>query len=58
MLGGCSQIPPLPDSARDMALPGAWTTADAAIKPAAVQDLTTWWRQMGDPVLDELIERR
>lgn len=57
VLGGCSQIPPLPDSARDMVLPGTWTTANAAIKPVAVQDLTTWWRQMGDPVLDELIER-
>jgi NodT family efflux transporter outer membrane factor (OMF) lipoprotein len=57
VLGGCSRIPPLPDSAREMALPGAWATADAAIKPAAVGDLSTWWRQMGDPVLDELIER-
>jgi multidrug efflux system outer membrane protein len=57
VLGGCSAIPPLPDSAHDMALPGAWATADAAIKPAAVHDLSNWWRQMGDPVLDDLIER-
>lgn len=57
VLGGCTAIPPLPDSARDMALPGAWTTADAAIKPAAVRDLSAWWRQMDDPVLDELIEK-
>ena len=56
VLGGCSAVPPLPDAARDMALPGAWTTADGAIKPAAVQDLSNWWRQMNDPVLDELIE--
>jgi multidrug efflux system outer membrane protein len=57
VLGGCSAIPPLPDSPHDMALPGAWATADAAIKPAAVHDLSNWWRQMGDPVLDDLIER-
>jgi NodT family efflux transporter outer membrane factor (OMF) lipoprotein len=57
VLGGCSQIPPLLDSARNMALPGTWTTADAAIKPAAVWDLSSWWRQMGDAVLDDLIER-
>jgi multidrug efflux system outer membrane protein len=57
MLGGCSQIPPLPNSARDMTLPGTWTTADTAIKPVAVRDLSSWWRQMGDPVLDGLIER-
>ena len=56
-LGGCSQIPPLPDSARDMVLPGSWSTADAAIKPVAVPDLSIWWRQMGDPLLDDLIER-
>ncbi|MBI5785955.1 MAG: efflux transporter outer membrane subunit [Rhodocyclales bacterium] len=56
-LGGCSQIPPLPDSARNMAFPGAWATADAAIKPAAVRDLSNWWRQLGDPVLDEVIEK-
>jgi len=57
VLGGCSRIPPLPDSAREMALPGAWATADAAIRPTVVRDLSYWWRQMGDPVLDELIER-
>ena len=57
LLGGCSGIPPLPDSAVNAALPGAWATADAAIKPAAVRDLSAWWRQMGDPVLDELIEK-
>jgi NodT family efflux transporter outer membrane factor (OMF) lipoprotein len=57
VLGGCSQVPPLPGTTGDMALPGAWTTADAAIKPATTPDLSSWWRQLGDPVLDQLIER-
>ena len=57
VLGGCSQVPPRPDSARDMVLPGAWATADAALKPAAARDLSTWWQQMGDPLLDDLIEK-
>ncbi|MBI4997948.1 MAG: efflux transporter outer membrane subunit [Rhodocyclales bacterium] len=56
-LGGCTQIPPLPDSVRNEALPAAWRTTDTAIKPAATRDLSSWWRQLGDPVLDDLIER-
>lgn len=57
LLGGCTQIPALPGSAHGVAVPGAWATTDAAIKPAAVEDLSDWWRQMGDPVLDGLVER-
>ena len=39
-----------------VSMPSAWATTTAAIEPAApVKDLATWWRQLGDPLLDQLI---
>jgi NodT family efflux transporter outer membrane factor (OMF) lipoprotein len=55
LLGGCTQIPPLPESANGVVVPGAWATTNAAIKPATAEDLSNWWRQLGDPALDDLI---
>jgi NodT family efflux transporter outer membrane factor (OMF) lipoprotein len=39
-----------------IAAPAAWATSDAAIMPnTAPKELATWWRQLDDPLLDELI---
>ena len=36
--------------------PSAWSTSDVAIKPiATTQNLATWWHQLNDPMLDQLI---
>jgi NodT family efflux transporter outer membrane factor (OMF) lipoprotein len=38
-------------------VPSAWSQSAPAIKPvtAAPEDLATWWRQLCDPVLDQLL---
>lgn len=39
-----------------IAAPAAWATSDAAVMPGmAPKELATWWRQLDDPLLDELI---
>jgi len=59
VLGGCAQL-----GTRSQAdgrtpwvvAPSAWSKSDAAFKPvAATQNLETWWRQLGDPLLEQLI---
>lgn len=57
LLGGCTTTgthtqadTPSPH----VATPSVWSTSDAAIKPTT-QDLTTWWRQLNDPMLNQLI---
>jgi NodT family efflux transporter outer membrane factor (OMF) lipoprotein len=55
LLSGCAQVPPLPESAVTASVPGAWTGADRALKSSPARELSTWWRQLNDPVLDELI---
>jgi len=60
MLGGCAQLgwhsnaeAPAPG----IATPAAWFKSDPAIKPVAVgqEELASWWRQLDDPLLDQLI---
>lgn len=63
MLGGCAQLGMRADAAADagktpaIVSPSAWSKTDAAISPTApVPDqLASWWRQLNDPLLDELI---
>jgi NodT family efflux transporter outer membrane factor (OMF) lipoprotein len=59
LLGGCAQMTALQqETARTtaVAVPTAWTTAATTIKPeATTQALETWWRQLGDATLDQLI---
>ncbi len=57
---GCSSVatPPPPNDAIEV--PASWNesreSADAVQGPTA-EELAVWWRQLGDPVLDELVER-
>lgn len=57
LLGACTQIPPLPESAGQAGVPGTWTNADAIGKAVVPKDLSSWWRQFGDATLDELIDQ-
>ena len=58
-LGGCAQIDQRMEHDQRtprVVTPSAWSTSDTAIKPVvAPQDLATWWTQLGDPILDQLI---
>lgn len=55
-LAGCAavDVPPLPD-----AVPAAWRQAPAATDTAAAlaPDLHSWWKALGDPALDALVDR-
>ncbi len=58
-LGACAQFAGRPDQAASasVATPAAWTSSNAALKPAAIapESLARWWRQFGDEQLDALI---
>ncbi len=59
ILVGCTAVGPN-YSAPNLALPTAWqgaATAKVAVTRSAPEDLATWWRQLGDPTLSELVER-
>jgi NodT family efflux transporter outer membrane factor (OMF) lipoprotein len=48
---------PLPEP---MPLPDSWTEAEEDVSAApgpTAEELAVWWRQLDDPVLDELVER-
>lgn len=53
-LVGCAavDVPPLPDS-----VPGAWRQAPHAADKALAPDLHSWWKALGDPQLDALVDR-
>lgn len=55
VLGGCSALPAVgPDYVRPVTtLPDAWTAPQGAGQDAALE---TWWRQFGDPQLDQLVD--
>ncbi len=57
LLAGCTQMPPLPESAARSNISDAWASGHASPKSAPKQDLSRWWRQLNDPLLDELIEQ-
>ena len=58
LLGACASIGgQAAADAPPVATPSAWTSADPAIKTAAVapETLAAWWTQFDDPVLDGLL---
>ena len=55
MLGGCSGLPSVgPDyQIPDTPIPARWQAGNPASSER--QDLSTWWRQLDDPLLARLI---
>lgn len=53
-LVGCAavDVPPLPDG-----VPAAWRQAPPATDKALAPDLHSWWKALGDPRLDALVDR-
>ena len=54
---GMAMPRPVPEP---MVVPDSWSESrqDASAAPgASAEELAVWWRQLGDPVLDELVER-
>lgn len=59
LLGACAGLPPPvgPDYvAPEIILPSTWSAAASAGGVEAGGDLARWWRQLGDPRLDGLID--
>lgn len=59
VLAGCTSLPAI-DPAALPATPTAFKEADgrfAAVQPAEAQPRGDWWKDFGDPVLDQLVER-
>jgi NodT family efflux transporter outer membrane factor (OMF) lipoprotein len=55
LLAGCMSGPEYrPPSAQALQVPDAWFGAAPAPSPAELQD---WWKQLGDPVLDSIVQR-
>jgi NodT family efflux transporter outer membrane factor (OMF) lipoprotein len=55
ILGGCAQVPPLPEAAARIDVPEGWSAAQAAASDAPAVGLA-WWRQFDDPKLTGLVE--
>jgi len=59
VLCGCTAVGPKYVKPK-LSVPDAWTRATTSGSPATQdhsEDLSHWWRQLGDPVLSSLIER-
>jgi outer membrane protein TolC len=59
-IAGCSGLSNPRLSSDPFELPDAWMEAREDVTSAPVlsaDELAVWWRQLGDPVLDELVER-
>jgi len=60
LLGGCAQLPPLAGQhTTELALPAHWSADTAHADTVPPEDgarLAQWWRQLGDPQLDQLID--
>jgi outer membrane protein TolC len=59
VLCGCTAVGPKYVKPK-LSVPDAWTRATTSGSPATQdhpEDLSHWWRQLGDPVLSGLIER-
>jgi NodT family efflux transporter outer membrane factor (OMF) lipoprotein len=57
---GCSSMATTPRSLDAIEVPASWTEVTegaAAAQEPTVEELAAWWRQLGDPVLDELVKR-
>lgn len=62
LLGGCAHLDGRStgsEPAASVRTPAGWSSADRALatRATAPEDLAAWWRQLGDPLLDDLIER-
>ena len=59
LLTGCAAVGPN-YAAPELAAPATWQGAAAAkvaVAPTAPADLATWWRQLDDPTLTDLVEQ-
>ena len=62
LLGGCAHFDgrsPGRELVTSINTPAAWSASDPAIttRAAAPPALAVWWRQLDDPILDQLIDR-
>lgn len=59
VLGGCAtldqRLEALASSLR-VSVPPAWSVSARAVRPVDAGELARWWRQLGDPVLEQLID--
>jgi NodT family efflux transporter outer membrane factor (OMF) lipoprotein len=55
LLSGCAVIGSTPTTPAANA-PTAWRSATANANPADLAELATWWRHLGDPMLNTLID--
>lgn len=56
LLAGCAQTPLRSEvPAASVAVPERWQTTGTEIATSAVQDISGWWKQFNDPILDRLI---
>ena len=58
-LGGCATLDQRLDAlttAHSVAVPPAWTASVKTSRPADAGDFARWWRQFGDPLLEQLID--
>jgi multidrug efflux system outer membrane protein len=59
-IAGCTGLRNPRPSSDPFELPDAWMEGredDTSVPVLSADELAVWWRQLGDPVLDELVER-
>jgi NodT family efflux transporter outer membrane factor (OMF) lipoprotein len=57
---GCSSVATPPPPTDTIEMPSSWKESQASSSAAqhpTAEEPALWWRQLGDPVLDELVER-
>lgn len=57
---GCAGMAGAPGAVEPVAVPDTWNESPGNFRLATAptdEELATWWRQLEDPVLDELVER-
>ena len=57
---GCTGVAKPPRTAESAEVPDSWSESHAdtsAAQAPTAEELAVWWRQLGDPVLDKLVER-
>ncbi|MEO1369037.1 MAG: hypothetical protein AAFX50_17820, partial [Acidobacteriota bacterium] len=60
VLTGCAGLGTPAPAVEPVAVPDAWAGVDsdsAVTRSPGSEELATWWRRLGDPVLDELVEQ-
>lgn len=59
VLGGCATLDQRLEalaSAHRVSVPPAWSASAQAARPVDAGELARWWRQLGDPLLEQLID--